>query len=521
MFFPLKTSWISHEIFPIFEVLIKKIFMVKFEFSDKVVQTILQELRNASKYIRIAVFQIHLEDVFTLLTEKLKQGVRVEIITLPYDSINSDGRVKVTALFENLKSNGAQLHFCKWNVGDPERTSTATGRWYSFHGKFIVTDKTAISLSANFTDKSELDCSLISNDAKMISHYNTKFDELFNRFVKDTEGYSGSIRKEIVKANPSASDLFNLPKIIETKTHERHWISHYPSALCPQSIKVEDGLFIVPFDIRGRNFYEEIIKSAEKYIFISTESFTDTDFADFLIKTSIKDLEINILTGATSMDFADRMQAMLRDLLANNIKVKTIHEDLHGKLLLTEKHLVVSSINLNKMNLGFNKTSKFWRENTETITICTDRAIISEAKKQYSAIFSNAIEIEDFLIKKLLSRVGNVFSKNFGIKSDKEAKNLFAKFLLKQEIYVKKLAMTVAKISGRIITKLKRNKVGKNEFIMSLILYFLTERKLSQSEIKKKIDVLDTTYNLSALINILVAENFIEQDDDYYKIKVT
>lgn len=495
--------------------------MTKFEFSNTVVQNILQELRSASKYIRIAVFQIHHDDIFTLLTEKLKQGVKVEIITLPYDSINLDVQAKVSALFEKLKSNGAQLHFCRWNVGDPERTSTAIGRWYSFHGKFIVTDKAAISLSANFTSKNELDCSLISDDAKMISHYNNKFDELFNLFVKDTEVYSGSIRKKILTASPGANELFRLPQVIETKTHEKHWIHHYPASLCPETIKAQDGLFIVPFDVRGRNFYEEIINSAEKFIFISTESFTDTDFADFLIKTSQRNLQINILTGATSMDFADRMQVMLRDLLANNIKVKSIYEDLHGKLLLTDKHLVISSINLNKMNLGFNKTSKFWRENTETITVCTDKAIINEAKIQFSATFKSAVEIEDFLVKKLLLKVRNVFSKNFGIKSDKEAKNLFANFLLKQEIYVKKLAMTVAKISGRIIKNLKRKRVGKEEFLMALILFFLSERKLSENEIKEKLDVLDTKYDMSALLKTLSSADEIEKDGDHFKIKVT
>jgi len=52
-------------------------------------------------------------------------------------------------------------------------------------------------------------------------------------------------------------------------------------------------------------------------------------------------------------------------------------------------------------------------------------------------------------------------------------------------------------------------------------LYFLTERKLSPNEIKDKIDVLDTAYDLSSLLNILVAEKFIEKDGDYYKIKIT
>jgi hypothetical protein len=107
------------------------------------------------------------------------------------------------------------------------------------------------------------------------------------------------------------------------------------------------------------------------------------------------------------------------------------------------------------------------------------------------------------------------------IKLDIIAKDLFAKFLLKQEIYAKKIAMTVAKISARIIIKLKKRKVGKDEYIMSLILYLLSERKLSKSQIKEMIDMLDTTYDLTALIKILVKSNEIQQDGDYYKIKVT
>lgn len=496
--------------------------MLKFEFSNSVVRNILPVLRNASRYIRIALFQIHNEEIFDLLIEKLKEAIMVEIITLPYDSINPDVQTKVTVHFEKLKSNGATIHFCKWNVGDPERTSTAIGRWYSFHGKFIITDKAAVSLSANFTSKNELDCSLILSDAKMISHYNSKFNELLDLFVIEINGYSGTIRNRVLTAAPGEMHLFTLPKIIDTKTHKNHWIHHYPAALCPESLPLSDGLYIIPFEVRGRNLYEEIIAVAEKFVYISTESFTDTDFANFLIKTALQDrLEIKILTGAKSMDFAERMQVMLRDLIANNIVVKSMNEELHGKLLLTDKHLVVGSINLNKMNLGFKKTRKYWRENTETISICTDKKTISNARKQFSAVFNTAIDIEDFLVEKLIKNLGNIFTRNFVIKSDKEAKNLFARFLLKQEIYVKKLSITIAKISGRLLDKLNRKRVGKNELIMSLILHFLSERKLSEGEIKEKLNVLNTTYILSSLLEALLKANEIEKDGEYYKIKVT
>ncbi|MDD1744662.1 MAG: hypothetical protein LUQ20_02455 [Candidatus Methanoperedens sp.] len=105
-----------------------------FEFSTNVIDRIISELNHAEEFIRIAVFQIHDPQVFSVLNNKLSEGVRVEIITLPYDSINEDIQVEVTNLFQNIEKNGARLYFCKWNVGDPERTTTAVGRWYSFHG---------------------------------------------------------------------------------------------------------------------------------------------------------------------------------------------------------------------------------------------------------------------------------------------------------------------------------------------------------------------------------------------------
>ena len=81
----------------------------------------------------------------------MKQGVRVEIITLPYDSLNSDVRIKVTALFENLIS-GLRTDSISVSgmLATPKEHPLQPGRWYSFHGKFIVTDKAAISLSGKF-----------------------------------------------------------------------------------------------------------------------------------------------------------------------------------------------------------------------------------------------------------------------------------------------------------------------------------------------------------------------------------
>jgi len=166
-----------------------------FDFSKSVIKKTIDELNKAEKYIRIAVFQIHSDLIIAKLLEKLKSGVKIEIITLPYDSINDDVREHVTKKLEQLKDAGADILFCEWNVGDPLRTSTAIGRWYSYHGKFIVTDKAAIGLSANLIQNNELDAVLVfRNEQERIKEFNRKFEELKKLFITESNGYKGDIR---------------------------------------------------------------------------------------------------------------------------------------------------------------------------------------------------------------------------------------------------------------------------------------------------------------------------------------
>ncbi|GAH65768.1 unnamed protein product, partial [marine sediment metagenome] len=163
---------------------------VIFEFSTEVIRKVIEELDKAEEFIKIAIFQLHHMDVFNILLGKIRQGVSVEIFTLPYEGIYENIRTQVESEFRKLESNGAILHFCKWNVGDPKETRTAVGRWYSFHGKFIVTDKSAIALSANLIQAPELDSMIIySNDDTKIAEFNNKFDMLVSKFVTEKNGF--------------------------------------------------------------------------------------------------------------------------------------------------------------------------------------------------------------------------------------------------------------------------------------------------------------------------------------------
>lgn len=490
-----------------------------FEFSTNVIERIISELNHAEEFIRIAVFQIHDPQVFSVLNNKLNEGVRVEIITLPYDSINEDIQVEVTNLFQNIEKNGAILYFCKWNVGDPERTTTAVGRWYSFHGKFIVTDKSAISLSANFTQSQELDAVLIfGNESEKINEYNRKFEELLDLFITENSGYNGTIQQKMMNLDDNPL-LFELPRVIETKTHRNHWIRHYPSPLCPENTPVEDRLYLAPFDCRGRDFLISVISSASEFAYISAESFTDPEFSSFLIKMRLKGLDIRILSGATSMDFQDRMNNMVRELLSQDIGIRTI-EDIHAKLIITDKYLVVSSINLNRMNLGFHITKKYWRENTESISVCSDVGIIGQAKTQFLDIYNRSNDIKNKIAEKIESLVGDMLTSKFDLRSRQEVKMLFARLIIRKEIEVKKFVLEIGKITHNLMKVFNRKMVEKDDFVSALILYYLSERKHDYNDLNDKLNILNTEINLNELLRRLLDKNLIERAGDFYKIKL-
>lgn len=496
--------------------------MITFEFSKNMINGVIKQLQKAESFIRIAIFQMHNREVFKVLNDKLQNGVNVEIFTLPYDSINEDIREEIIKQFKNLEENGATLYFCKWNIGDPERTTTAVGRWYSFHGKFIVTDKSAIALSANFTQQNEIDAMLVfENEPKKIEEYNKKLDELLKLFIVNDHGYSGSIRRKIINAKiGNVSSLFELPRVIESDKHKNYWIKDYPSILCPINVTNEDKLYIAPFDTKGRNFIMDLISEAQEFIYISTESFTDIDFSDFLKKLKFSGIDIFLLTGATSMDFSDRMQKMLRELLANDIKVRTVKENLHAKLIITDKHVAISSINLNKMGLGFKKVNNLWRENTETIYVCSNSDILSIAKSQYLNIFYNSIDISINLTEKIESHVGKMFTSLFGLRSRGEVKILFARLILHEEIQVKKIVLTIGKITAKLMKYFNKNMVEKEDFLMAVTLYYLSERKHSIDQINEKLTILNTSINLNDILSKLQNNNFIEKEGDFYKIRL-
>lgn len=499
--------------------------MITFDFSDQAVSIVRREINAASRFIYIAMFQMHDERVFELLNKKLNEKVKVEIFTLPYDSIHQDLRERVTNEYKKLEKNGARLYFNPWNIGDPARTTMAIGRWYSYHGKFIVTESKAIILSANMLDECEVDAVILTDDKEKIHEFTEKFNYLIDTFVTERSDFCGSIRQTIIGQTGSddIKKIFKVPDNI-ADVHKRHWITSYPAEMCKEDVDLHDRLYIVPFDIRARNFYEKVLQNAQEFVYISSESFTDLDIFQVLKRVKINhDIDIHILTSGRSADFNDRIQKMYLELLAADIKIRVLEQPLHAKLIVTDQYVAVSSINLNKINLGFNETRRLWRGNTETLFLCSERDVIRDARNKYMRIFDQADDVDVIFSRRLQDKqVGNLFSHIYGLKTRKDAKLLLSKFAIQGII---KTEQTLLEL-GRITIKLKRlihndqYMVSKKDLLSALILYYLADHKHTYHQLSQKLVEMDPQVNADPLLDELLKYNLVEFTDDYYKIKL-
>ena len=450
--------------------------------------------------------------------------MNVEVFTLPTDSIHDEIiRNQMVALFNQLRAHHGKVHYCAWNVGDPERTTTAVGVWYSYHGKFIVTDQAAISLSANLTNETEIDALLVyRNEPEMIRQFNEKFDQLLELFTLDSAGYSGSIRKRIldlVTVN-QAQEIFSLPRVIPPGIHDKHWIRQYPPQLCPTGTEIHEGIYIVPFDVRGRNILSAMIEEANTFVYISAESFTDNDLPTVLKRTRLKGVDVKILAGATSMDYTDRMEQATKELLSMGIQLRTTKSELHAKLIITDKLVAVSSMNLNRMNLGFRQTHNFWRENTETITICKDPVIIHDAASKYQVLFSGSTDILENLAEKTEKSVKNIFTAIFNVRSTSEAKKLLAKLLTLNQINCERNIIEIARYAVMLKMKYSVGAVSDTEVAMAIVLYHLTERKHEFRELNDKLNLILSKERLETIIAELLTRELIVKDAEFFKINL-
>jgi hypothetical protein len=237
----------------------------------------------------------------------------------------------------------------------------------------------------------------------------------------------------------------------------------------------------------------------------------------------MKDIDIYMLAGVTSMDFRERMRDNYIELIAAGVEIRATKDPLHAKMIITDKCVALSSININKINLGFPITSRYWRSNTETLYLSWDVSLVELAIDRYKQIFDQSTDVWEKLAEKIESgSVSNLLNRTLGLRARRNVKAAFAKFVIKEQI---SLQDSIVKI-GKYIIKLqilfygRKKLVELDDFVAALILLFLSESQLNYNQISDKLNALDPSIQVITVLKRLSAYNLIEEVDSYYKINV-
>jgi hypothetical protein len=272
--------------------------------------------------------------------------------------------------------------------------------------------------------------------------------------------------------------------------------------------------------VRGRNVIAKIIEDADTFVYLSAESFTDIDFPVILKKARLNGIAVKILAGATSMDYTDRMVQVKKEILSTGIEFRTTEAELHAKLIITDKLVAVSSMNLNRMNLGFRQTHDFWRENTETITICSDPVIVCDAVSKYQTLFLDSTNILEYLAEKSEENVKSIFTSIFNVRSTGGAKKLLAKMLTLNQISCERNVIEIARFAVRLKIKYSAKSVSDSEVAMAIVLYHLTERKYEFKELREKLLPIFSGERLESVLGELLARELIVKESEFFKINL-
>lgn len=481
-------------------------------------------IRNASKFIDIVSFQFTSREIVHLLIAKAKEGVAIRVISLPEDSYGEvTRREQIEKLYNSLIQEGIELNRCIWEVGVPELTETSLSgeqtegggnKWYSLHGKFVVTDREAIATSLNFTDKVQLEVYLSYDDKKTIETFREKFDSLKALFCSEDLPPGLLYKKLSLELQREIKTLFEQTGRINVK--------EYPPEFSPQK-QIKQGLYLSPLEGRARTFFNQLIEEAKEFIYLASERFFDDEVVKILLnKAYLTDIPIKIMTRhpRTVRQNPSKAERMVADLMAAGVEVFVI-DDIHAKFWLTDNWLCVTSANLGKMNLGFAKPGNYWRANTETLWFDNNRKIINSAKNTLDSTFqtskSGIAALSDVGTKS--SRAKNLFAL-FGYKSKREAKVLMARIETQFTIQNRQNIIRVAKLSARLAEIESANFITEEHVIMANILFYLRERKHDLNEIEEKMIKIVKKDKIVSAIKNLQRYNYVAKEQEYYTINI-
>ena len=349
--------------------------------------------------MKIVTFRFDSKEFGDLLLEKARNKVDIEVITNPPDNVAKDElRRIVETMYKELENNKVKMHLSTWEAGEPELTPTSVSgkqsasagigeKWYSLHLQIMINENEALVTSRPLTRDNTIDIFYKSSEDQFKNEANKKFEEIKKLFIEPKKisdlvipGDAASFLDQ--KMLTETIDVFKATKRLNARQYK---MESFPKA------NLNKGLFISPFDGRMREFLYNFIDSANDYVYFFLETFFDEDLIGKLQeKIAAKpNCQIKIITCPPQRirQSPQKARALLGQALSLGIQIGNIN-NIQAKFWISDKWLALSSGDFNKMNLGYNMTSRYWKSDTQLLLLDNDKSLIDQMKKVFEEKFN-------------------------------------------------------------------------------------------------------------------------------------
>ncbi len=141
--------------------------------SNQIQPEIIKQMNNAQRSIWIAVAWFTDREIYNVLIEKLKQGVKVRLIVI-YDDINQEKGVD----FDTLSKNGAEVYL------------TQDGNLLMHHKYCIIDSETVIMGSYNYTyeaQKQRESVIVSKHENQIVTEFEAEFNDILKEYFNKKE----------------------------------------------------------------------------------------------------------------------------------------------------------------------------------------------------------------------------------------------------------------------------------------------------------------------------------------------
>jgi len=389
-------------------------------------------------------------------------------------------------------------------------------KWYSLHSKFLVSDHSALISSSNCTDENRLECYLELRDSSSIYEFENKFEYMKEMFI--------SPKKEIVPGSLFSMLPASLRSDVQRKfeTEKRLLVRDYPSNLCPTG-EPKAGLMVSPFEGIARDILVKMIDLTEEFLFLSSERFFDEELAGHLLtRLRQKPVKIKLLAGPPQdvRQAPAKARAMVEKMLAAGCQYGSLR-NIHAKLWVSEKWLVIGSPNLTKMNLGFSPQGSQWRADTQVLYLRDDESLIQEAAAAFDRQFASSPQGISVLAETSTKiQAARQRFRSVGLSCTRQAAILVARLESHFAVEAAQRAEEISKLAVKLVHREERERVEDRHIAMAAILLLLTERRHEQKELVTKLSAaLDPTLVIDALKG-LDAQHLVKKTNDGWVLEL-